>query len=237
MAERRSVVNGTILRHLECRMEQVATSEALHVLFPFPDQLVNPRMTGARDPLHAPVATRSVREATGRKVITVQTIDTPLGAMIVGTTDSAVCLLEFADRPTLARQMRRVAARRRAEVVRGAPMLLSRVQAQLDESFDGRRTGFDLPLGVRGTPFQEAVWENVRTIPHGETRSYAEIAQSLGRPEAARAVGRANGDNPLAIVVPCHRVLGSDGGLRGYGGRRWRKRWLLDLEQAPDARP
>jgi methylated-DNA-[protein]-cysteine S-methyltransferase len=103
--------------------------------------------------------------------------------------------------------------------------------AQLDEYFDGTRTAFDLPLRLEGTPFQVEVWEQLRRIPYGETISYGELARRVHRPEAARAVGSANGQNPIAIVVPCHRVIGADGSLTGFGGGLDWKRRLLDLEQ------
>lgn len=101
---------------------------------------------------------------------------------------------------------------------------------QLEEYFAGRRSTFDLPLRPGGTPFQQAVWDALRAIPWGETRSYAEIARAVGRPAAVRAVGAANGRNPLAIVVPCHRVIGSGGALTGYAGGLEAKRWLLGHE-------
>jgi methylated-DNA-[protein]-cysteine S-methyltransferase len=101
---------------------------------------------------------------------------------------------------------------------------------QLGEYFAGRRTAFDLPLAARGRPFDRAVWAHVSRIPYGETRSYGDLARALGRPDRARAVGGANARNPLPIVVPCHRVIGSDGSLTGYGGGLGRKRALLALE-------
>lgn len=101
---------------------------------------------------------------------------------------------------------------------------------QLEEYFAGERTEFDLPLNPAGTAFQLKVWEALRTIPYGEIRSYGEIAEQIGRPGAARAVGLANGRNPISIVVPCHRVIGASGALTGYGGGLERKQYLLDLE-------
>ena len=105
------------------------------------------------------------------------------------------------------------------------------VQTQLEEYFAGTRTEFDLPLRLHGTPFQVEVWEQLRRIPYGETISYGELAKRVDRPEAARAVGSANGQNPIAIVVPCHRVIGADGSLTGFGGGLDWKRWLLAREQ------
>ncbi|WP_033294237.1 methylated-DNA--[protein]-cysteine S-methyltransferase [Amycolatopsis jejuensis] len=103
---------------------------------------------------------------------------------------------------------------------------------QLDEYFTGTRTAFDLPLALRGTPFQVTVWRALLEIPYGETTTYRELAESIGRPTAFRAVGLANGKNPISIVVPCHRVLGSDGTLTGYAAGLDCKRRLLDLEQS-----
>jgi methylated-DNA-[protein]-cysteine S-methyltransferase len=107
---------------------------------------------------------------------------------------------------------------------------------QIDEYFRGRRTEFDLPLRMRGTGFQRRVWEALREVPYGETTSYGELARRIGRPDGARAVGWANGSNPLAVIVPCHRVIGADGSLTGYGGGLARKRLLLDLEARTSAR-
>lgn len=104
------------------------------------------------------------------------------------------------------------------------------VRRQLEEYFAGRRQTFDLPLAAEGTPFEKTVWEELRRIPFGETRSYAEIARAIGRPGAARAVGRANGANPIPVVVPCHRVIGADGSLTGFGGGLDAKAQLLELE-------
>jgi methylated-DNA-[protein]-cysteine S-methyltransferase len=106
------------------------------------------------------------------------------------------------------------------------------VVAQLDEYFGGRRQAFDLPLDLIGTEFQRSVWQTLLTIPFGETRSYADVARAIGRVNRVRAVGAANGRNPVAIIVPCHRVIGSDGSLVGFGGGLHRKRLLLDLETA-----
>lgn len=108
--------------------------------------------------------------------------------------------------------------------------VLAAAARQLAEYFAGVRTDFDLPLGAAGTPFQRTVWDALRAVPYGATRTYADIARAVGRPSATRAVGAANGRNPLAIVVPCHRIVGSDGTLTGYGGGLPAKRWLLAHE-------
>jgi methylated-DNA-[protein]-cysteine S-methyltransferase len=103
---------------------------------------------------------------------------------------------------------------------------------QLEQYFAGERTEFDIDIEVEGSPFERRVWDEVRAIPYGETASYSEIARRIGRPDACRAVGRANGRNPVAVIVPCHRVIGSDGSLTGYAGGIEMKRALLDLESA-----
>jgi methylated-DNA-[protein]-cysteine S-methyltransferase len=113
---------------------------------------------------------------------------------------------------------------------REAPEPFAQAIEQLDRYFAGELTEFDLELDLRGTQFQKDVWNALLTIPYGETRSYGEIARQIGRPDRARAVGAANGSNPVSIIVPCHRVIGSDGSLTGYGGGLPRKRYLLDLE-------
>ena len=109
---------------------------------------------------------------------------------------------------------------------------LAPVRSQLEEYFAGRRSAFDLPLAPGGTPFQQLVWNELQRIPYGETTTYAQLAARIGRPRAIRAAGAANGANPVSIVIPCHRVIGSNGTLTGYGGGLEAKRFLLDLERA-----
>jgi methylated-DNA-[protein]-cysteine S-methyltransferase len=109
--------------------------------------------------------------------------------------------------------------------------LFTEARRQVRAYFDGTRTSFDLPLSAEGTPFQQRVWEALRAIPFGQTITYAELARRVGAPNGSRAVGGANARNPISIVVPCHRVIGSDGSLTGYAGGEARKRWLLDLER------
>jgi methylated-DNA-[protein]-cysteine S-methyltransferase len=104
------------------------------------------------------------------------------------------------------------------------------LRSQLDEYFDGRRRTFDVPLAMSGSPFQQRVWDALRDIPYGETASYGELARRIGVPSASRAVGVANAQNPVCVIVPCHRVIGADGSLTGYAGGLERKRLLLDLE-------
>jgi O-6-methylguanine DNA methyltransferase len=117
------------------------------------------------------------------------------------------------------------------EVGEGTNPYLDRLEEELAHYFEGTLHEFTVPLDRPGTPFQTAVWDRLLEIPYGETCSYGEVARAIGKPGASRAVGRANGENCIAIVIPCHRVIESGGGLRGYGGGLARKRWLLDLER------
>jgi methylated-DNA-[protein]-cysteine S-methyltransferase len=117
------------------------------------------------------------------------------------------------------------------ETAAGDSSLGQKASEQFEEYFNGKRTRFELPLDVQGTPFQKAVWNELQRIPHGETRSYGEIAKAIGKPGAARAVGMANHDNPIAVVIPCHRVVGSDGSLTGYAGGLHLKARLLSIER------
>ncbi|WP_051951056.1 methylated-DNA--[protein]-cysteine S-methyltransferase [Actinacidiphila yeochonensis] len=110
-------------------------------------------------------------------------------------------------------------------------MIFDRAAEQLTAYFAGESTTFDLDLHAAGTPFQQRVWAALRTIPYGETITYGELAESLGQPTASRAVGLANGRNPISIIVPCHRVIGANGSMTGYGGGISRKQWLLDFER------
>jgi methylated-DNA-[protein]-cysteine S-methyltransferase len=118
-----------------------------------------------------------------------------------------------------------------ARAPRGDAAAVSAAAIQLEQYLAGERTEFDLDLELRGTPFERRVWDEVRAIPYGQTATYAEIARRIGSPGACRAVGRANGRNPIAVIVPCHRVVGSDGSLTGYAGGLETKRALLDLER------
>ena len=164
------------------------------------------------------------------RVLRVTQIASPLGPMMVAASETSIHLLEFADRNRLQRQIRRTERLLGGVFVPAPTPLSDQVRARLDRYFDGQAEPFDLPIEPAGTPFQRDVWARLREIPRGETVSYGEVADALGRPRAVRAVGAAVGANPLAIVVPCHRVVGSDGRLTGYAGGVWRKRRLLELE-------
>lgn len=157
-------------------------------------------------------------------------IESSLGPLVAGATDKGIVLLEFSDRRMMEAQARTLARRMGLPIAPGRNDHLERLEDQLADYFAGRLRDFDLPIDEPGTPFQEKVWAALRSIPYGSTWSYAELARAIGDPNATRAVARANGMNRVAILVPCHRVTGADGGLGGYGGGLWRKRVLLDLE-------
>lgn len=151
-------------------------------------------------------------------------IDSPVGPLLIAGNDDGLQLVEF--------HTPRHPASRGAHWHEGDHAVLRRAQSQLDEYFAGARHGFDLPLAPQGTDFQREVWWELANIPFGGTISYAELAQRVGRPTATRAVGAANGRNPLPIMLPCHRVIGTDGSLTGFGGGLPTKQFLLQLEGA-----
>jgi AraC family transcriptional regulator of adaptative response/methylated-DNA-[protein]-cysteine methyltransferase len=157
-------------------------------------------------------------------------LETPLGSMVAGIHAGRLCLLEFADRRALESEIRDLEKRFATSARPGRYPLHDEVQRQLSEYFSGKLSRFNLELESPGSDFQQAVWKSLLAIPYGQTRSYGEQASSIDKPKAVRAVARANGQNRLAIVVPCHRVIGADGSLTGYAGGLDRKRFLLDLE-------
>ena len=151
---------------------------------------------------------------------------TPIGGMIAVCSDVALHMLEFPLRARLALQLPRLGQR----VALGRTVVTDQLQAELTAYFAGRLATFTTPLALQGTPFTQSVWAALRAVPFGTTQSYAALAKTVGRPAASRAVGRANGANPVAILVPCHRLVGAGGALTGYAGGLWRKEWLLAHE-------
>ncbi len=164
--------------------------------------------------------------------LTTTSIETPIGPLVACATDEALCFMQFAERRGFTRQLELTRRRLGVSVVPGTNQLLNDLAKQMGEYFRKERREFDVPLHYPGSDFQVSVWDALRRIKIGQTRSYDEMATAIGRPGAWRAVGRANGDNPITIIVPCHRVVRSDGSLGGYGAWVWRKNYLLDLEQA-----
>ncbi|WP_019121771.1 methylated-DNA--[protein]-cysteine S-methyltransferase [Brevibacillus massiliensis] len=163
--------------------------------------------------------------------VTYTTMDSPIGTLLLASTEQGLCFVEFAGGDTAFIALQRWCRRWHlaGDPVRDEAGSLA-AQTQLDEYFAGKRRSFDLPLDLYGTPFQKAVWQELTRIPYGQTRSYKEIAMALGAVKAVRAIGGANNRNPIPIVVPCHRVIGSNGALVGYGGGLSIKQHLLTLE-------
>jgi AraC family transcriptional regulator, regulatory protein of adaptative response / methylated-DNA-[protein]-cysteine methyltransferase len=158
-------------------------------------------------------------------------IETPLGEMVAGATDDGICLLEFIDRRMLPTEYKDLTRLLKTTLEDGDNIHLKELRKQLNEYFTGSRKEFNVPLVTPGTDFQHRVWEELQKIPYGTTRSYQVQANALNRSDSVRAVANANGMNRISIVIPCHRVIGSDGNLTGYGGGLKRKKWLLDHEK------
>lgn len=175
---------------------------------------------------------RPPRGAASTACLLARRLETPLGTMLALADDAGLRLLEFVDRRGLERELAQLRRRLKCAIVPGHHPVLDATAAQLTRYFSGEATSFDLPLAPVGSDFQKRVWEELRTIPPGSTRSYGEMAARLGVPKAARAIGRANGSNMIAIVIPCHRVIHADGTLCGYSGGLWRKQRLLDHERS-----
>ena len=166
-----------------------------------------------------------------QNVLVYQRFDAPLGPMVAIASEKGLCLLEFGDRRMLESEFADLQKRLSAVLLPGKNEFTEEAVRQIQEYFAGTRKTFSVPLHAPGTEFQQRVWAALREIPFGEMRSYGEIASAIGEPKAVRAVGTANGMNRIAIMIPCHRVIGADGALTGYGGGLWRKDWLLKHEQ------
>ena len=163
-------------------------------------------------------------------IVTVK-IESPIGELIAGATEEGVCLLEFTDRRRASRECRDLVKLLKQPLEEGDNEHLRILRKQLNDYFDGNLKVFTVPLVTPGTNFQQTVWNELLEIPFGSTRSYQEQANILNKPDSVRAVANANGMNRISIVIPCHRVIGSDGRLTGYGGGLKRKKWLLDHEK------
>ena len=159
--------------------------------------------------------------------------NTPLGKMTCLSSDSGLHLLEFVSRAKseISKEKKEVAAALQADIAKGENDIVRKLKVQMAEYFEGKRQKFSIPLKLIGTEFQLKVWSELMLVPYGETRSYLEHAESLGDVKAIRAVASANGRNKIAILVPCHRIIGSDGSLTGYAGGIEKKRFLLNLER------
>ncbi len=166
-----------------------------------------------------------------KNVILISRITTPLGPMFACATDKGLCLLEFVDRRMLETEFRDLQRLMNAKIILGENEHILKTKTELSEYFNGSRKIFTMNLDTPGTNFQKSVWNALQKIPFGSTRSYQEQAEKLNQPKAVRAVASANGRNRISIVIPCHRVIGKNGTLVGYGGGIERKKWLLEHEK------
>ncbi len=173
----------------------------------------------------------SPQKSRGKRIVNITRIETDLGLMIAGATDKGVCMFEFADYKHIDLELRQLEAEFKAPLVDGDNPHFAALREQLDQYFKGERREFDIPLDLAGTEFQKQVWLALLKIPYGCTTTYAKQAGLIGKPSAVRAVANANGKNKISIILPCHRVIGADGTLTGYGGGIWRKKKLLEMEQ------
>ena len=172
-----------------------------------------------------------------KAVINITRFSTPLGPMFACATSKGICLLEFTNRKMLETEFKDLMKRLNAVILPGENAHLAKVQQEVVEYFDGTRRHFTVPLDTPGTAFQQSVWEILKEIPYGETRSYKQQAIKLDNPNAVRAVASANGMNRIAIIIPCHRVIGENGNLTGYAGGLARKKWLLNHERKSSGLP
>jgi AraC family transcriptional regulator, regulatory protein of adaptative response / methylated-DNA-[protein]-cysteine methyltransferase len=173
----------------------------------------------------------SPSQSKGGTIVTINRLTTPLGPMFAGVTDKGLCLLEFTDRRMLETQLTLLSKKMEAKLLPGEHPLFEQLDRQLKQYFNGERKVFELPLDLPSTDFQQQVWQALLSIPYGQTRSYQQQAELINNPKAIRAVAKANGDNRISIIIPCHRVIGKNGKLTGYGGGLWRKQRLLALEK------
>lgn len=171
-------------------------------------------------------------EKTGKRIIVTKRYDSPCGAIILGALDDKLCMCDWlngTNHDSVTSRLKRIL---KAEFAEGTSEVIKKAEKQLDEFFAQKRRDFDVPLLFVGTDFQKTVWRKLLQIPYGTTVSYGEMARRIGMPKAVRAVANANGANAISIFAPCHRVIGSDGTLTGYGGGLETKRMLLELESA-----
>jgi len=165
------------------------------------------------------------------QVIMIHRFTTPLGPMFVCATERGVCLLEFTDRRMLETEFRDLQRLLNARIMSGENSHTRQAEKEMSEYFSGTRQRFDLILDAPGSDFQRAVWQGLRAVPYGQTSHYQALSGQIGKPNAVRAVAAANGANRIAIVIPCHRIIGKDGAMTGYGGGTARKAWLIEHER------
>lgn len=174
---------------------------------------------------------KSPIQSTENKVILINRLTTPLGPMFISATDEGVCLLEFVDRRMLETEFKDLQRLLKAKIIAGENCHIKQAKKEIDEYFKGIRKHFDVKLHTPGTEFQKSVWQHLKKVPYGELSTYQQQAEKINNPKAVRAVASANGFNRVSIIIPCHRVIGKDGKLTGYGGGLERKRWLIEHEK------
>lgn len=173
----------------------------------------------------------SPTNSTTKNIILISRLTTPLGPMFVCATENGVCLLEFVDRRMLETEFKDLQKRLSANIIAGENKHIKQAKKEIAEYFDGNRKSFDVKLETPGTEFQNLVWDYLQKVEYGKTSTYQLQAEKINKPKAIRAVASANGFNRISIIIPCHRVIGKDGKLTGYGGGIERKKWLLEHEQ------
>lgn len=177
------------------------------------------------------VTGKAPKNSQDHNIILLQRFTTPLGPMFAGATEKGLCMLEFVDRKMLESEFKDLQKRLNATILLGENDHIKQTIRELGEYFEGKRKEFTVPLDTPGSDFQNSVWSELLNVPYGETRSYQAQTNAIGNPKAIRAVATANGMNRISIIIPCHRIIGKNGELRGYGGGLERKRWLLDHER------
>ncbi len=174
---------------------------------------------------------KSPQKSIGKNIILINRFTTPLGPMFVCATNHGICLLEFVDRRMLETEFKDLQKLLNAKIITGENEHIKQVKKEIAEYFTGQRKSFNVSLHTQGTDFQYLVWQGLQEIPYGSTSTYQQQAEKIQNPKGIRAVAKANGFNRIAIIIPCHRVLGKNGNLTGYGGGIERKQWLIDHEQ------
>ncbi|MFC4632290.1 bifunctional transcriptional activator/DNA repair enzyme AdaA [Dokdonia ponticola] len=181
----------------------------------------------------------SPKQIKDRNIILINRLTTPLGPMFVCATDNGICLLEFVDRRMLETEFKDLQKLVNANIISGENEHIKQVKKEIEDYFEGTRKTFEVSLDTPGTDFQKTAWNALQTIAYGTTTTYQQQAKKIQNPKAIRAVASANGHNRVSIIIPCHRVIGKDGEMTGYGGGIERKRWLIEHEKnhASESKP
>jgi len=187
-------------------------------------------LSGFNDSFKSAVG-KSPTKSKDKKVINITRMETPVGPMYACGTEKGICLFDFTDRRMLETEFKELSKYLNAVILPGDNKYFGLLKKEIGEYFEGKRKLFTVPLDAPGTEFQKGVWEELKKIPYGQTISYKTQAERLKNPKGVRAVANANGHNRISIMIPCHRVIGENGTLTGYGGGLWRKKWLLDFEK------